>query len=66
MAKPILEINPSHDLVQRLKAEQDKGRLEDWTYILFDQANLAEGGQLEDPAAFVRRLNDLLMTLTKA
>lgn len=58
-AKPILEINPHHPLVQRLKAET--ANFEDWSHILFDQALLAEGGQLEDPVAFVRRLNELLL-----
>ncbi|MFL6650339.1 MAG: molecular chaperone HtpG [Sulfurifustaceae bacterium] len=59
-SRPILEINPTHPLVQRLKEEKDK-RFADWTQLLFDQAFLAEGGQLEDPAAFVRRLNELLL-----
>lgn len=58
-AKPILEINPHHPMVQRLKTEEEN--FEDWSHILFDQALLAEGGQLEDPAAFVKRLNDLLL-----
>ncbi len=58
-AKPILEINPHHPMVQRLKSEVEN--FEDWSYILFDQALLAEGGQLEDPAAFVKRLNELLL-----
>ena len=57
--KPILEINPHHPMVQRLKYEEE--RFSDWSYILFDQALLAEGGQLEDPAAFVKRLNELLL-----
>lgn len=57
--KPILEINPHHPMVQRLKYEE--GKFSDWSNILFDQALLAEGGQLEDPAAFVKRLNDLLL-----
>lgn len=57
--KPILEINPHHPMVQRLKYEEAK--FSDWSNILFDQALLAEGGQLEDPASFVRRLNDLLL-----
>ena len=61
-SKPILEINPSHPLVQRLKHEGDEGRFGDWSRILFDQAMLAEGGQLEDPASFVKRLNELLLT----
>ena len=61
--KPILEINPAHPIVQRLKDEADEGRFADWSHILFDQATLAEGGQLEDPANFVRRLNELMLTL---
>lgn len=59
LTKPILEINPHHPMVQRLKYEEEK--FLDWSNILFDQALLAEGGQLEDPAAFVKRLNDLLL-----
>ncbi len=59
-AKPILEINPHHPMVQRLKAED--ANFSDWSHILFDQALLAEGGQPEDPAAFVKRLNDLLLS----
>ena len=58
-AKPILEINPDHPLVQRLKYEEAK--FGDWSHILFDQAMLAEGGALTDPAAFVKRLNALLL-----
>ncbi|SCX18268.1 molecular chaperone HtpG [Nitrosomonas eutropha] len=58
-SKPFLEINPHHPMVQRLKYEEAK--FADWSHILFDQALLAEGGQLEDPASFVRRLNDLLL-----
>ncbi len=57
--KPILEINPNHPLVQRLKEED--GKFADWTHILFDQAMLAEGGSLVDPASFVKRLNALLL-----
>ena len=60
---PVLEINPRHPIVQRLKDETDDRRFEDWSQILFDQATLAEGGQLDDPASFVRRLNDVLLTL---
>ena len=56
--KPILEINPYHPMIQRLKSEQT--RFADWSLILFDQALLAEGGQLEDPASFVKRINELL------
>jgi molecular chaperone HtpG len=61
-AKPILEINPDHPLVQRLKYEEAK--FDDWANILFDQAMLAEGGQLADPAGFVKRLNDMLLGMT--
>jgi molecular chaperone HtpG len=62
-SKPILEINPQHPIVQRLKDETDERRFSDWSHILFDQALLAEGGQLDDPASFVKRLNDVMLTL---
>ncbi|HEY9463023.1 MAG TPA: molecular chaperone HtpG, partial [Vicinamibacterales bacterium] len=62
-SKPILEINPQHPIVQRLKDESDERRFSDWSHILFDQALLAEGGQLEDPASFVKRLNEVMLTL---
>ncbi len=61
-AKPILEINPDHPLVQRLKYEDAK--FDDWSNILFDQALLAEGGNLSDPAGFVKRLNEMLLGMT--
>jgi molecular chaperone HtpG len=61
-SKPILEINPDHPLVQRLKYEEAK--FADWSHILFDQAMLAEGGTLTDPAEFVKRLNEMLLTMT--
>jgi molecular chaperone HtpG len=57
-SKPILEINPNHALVQRLNNETE--RFADWSHVLLDQATLAEGGHLEDPAGFVKRLNGLL------
>jgi len=57
---PILEINPSHALIAGLNNESSDAKFDDWANILFDQALLAEGGQLEDPAAFVNRLNELL------
>ncbi|HKK13792.1 MAG TPA: molecular chaperone HtpG [Gammaproteobacteria bacterium] len=63
-SKPILEINPDHVLVTRLESEGDEQRFADWTHVLFDQALLAEGGQLEDPASFVSRLNELLQMIT--
>ena len=61
-SKPILEINPDHPLVQRLKYEEAK--FNDWSSILFDQAMLAEGGTLTDPAGFVKRLNEMLLGMT--
>ena len=60
--KPILEINPNHPAVQRLKYEET--RFDDWANLLFEQALLAEGGQLEDPASFVKRINDLMLALS--
>ena len=59
-SKPILEVNPEHKLVAKLKTESDDGRFADLANLLFDQALLAEGGQLEDPASFVRRMNSLI------
>ncbi|HEX7972575.1 MAG TPA: molecular chaperone HtpG [Thiobacillus sp.] len=61
--KPTLEINPAHALVTRLSGESDEDRFADWANLLFEQALLAEGGQLDDPASFVRRLNGLLAML---
>ncbi len=63
-SKPILELNPDHALVARLKQQAEGERFDDWTQVLFDQSFLAEGGQLEDPAAFVKRLNGLLLELS--
>jgi molecular chaperone HtpG len=60
--KPILEINPRHPVVLRLKYEEKK--FDDWASVLFDQALLAEGGQLDDPATFVKRVNDLMLTMS--
>jgi molecular chaperone HtpG len=62
-SKPILEINPGHPVIQRLDSENDDTKVRDWSEILLDQAVLAEGGQLEDPARFVSRLNSLMMEL---
>tara|TARA_B100000029_G_scaffold346978_1_gene339334 strand:- start:1191 stop:3161 length:1971 start_codon:yes stop_codon:yes gene_type:complete len=59
----VLEINADHPIVARLKDETDDSRFADWSHILFDQAMLAEGGQLTDPAAFVTRLNALMLTM---
>ncbi|MCL2020872.1 MAG: molecular chaperone HtpG [Betaproteobacteria bacterium] len=60
--KPILEINPRHPVVERLK--QEENRFDDWAALLFEQAALAEGGQLEDPAGFIKRMNDLILALS--
>jgi molecular chaperone HtpG len=65
VSKPILEVNPSHPLVERMDAEADEDRFADLAAIIFDQANLAEGGQLDDPAAYVARLNKLLLQLSE-
>ncbi len=64
-SKPILELNPEHPLVKQLNKETDDERFNDMTFILFDQALLSEGGQLDDPATFVKRLNELLLSLSK-
>ena len=60
-SKPILELNPDHLLIQKLKNAVDEQQFADFTRLLFDQAVLAEGGQLSDPASFVKRFNDLLL-----
>lgn len=62
--KPIFELNPEHSLVQKLDLESDEDRFADLVEILFDQSMLAEGGQLLDPAAYVHRLNKLLLELS--
>ena len=64
VSKPDLEINPEHVLVSRLKEGVSDVRFSDWSHILFDQALLSEGGQLEDPVSFVNRLNHLLKDVT--
>ncbi|MBN8476928.1 molecular chaperone HtpG [Sulfuritalea sp.] len=61
-AQPILEINPKHPVVLRLKYEEKK--FDDWAAVLFDQALLAEGGQLDDPATFVKRMNQLMLEMS--
>lgn len=64
-SKPTLEINPQHPVVQRLKAEAERegSMFNDWSSVLFDQALLAEGGQLDDPATFVKRMNQLMLEM---
>lgn len=63
-SKPIFELNPEHPLVVKLDQEPNEDRFADLANILFDQANLAEGGTLEDPAAYVSKLNKLLLELS--
>ena len=60
-SKPTLEINIEHPIFKKLSDEKDKEVFADWTTLLFEQAVLAEGGQLEDPAGFVRKLNTLML-----
>lgn len=64
-SKPTLELNPEHPLVVKLENETDEDRFADLIEILLDQAQLAEGGQLKDPAAYVRKLNKLLLEISK-
>lgn len=65
-SKPILEVNPGHPLITILDQEADEDRFADLASIVFDQAHLAEGGQLDDPAAYVSRLNKLLLQMSNA
>lgn len=60
---PIFEINPEHKIIERLKSESDDEKFKQWAFILLDQAVLAEGGQLEDAATYVGRLNQLLLDM---
>ena len=62
-SKPYFEFNPDHPLLEKLDAEQDEDRFHELVEILFDQASLAEGGSLQDPAQYVERLNRLLLEL---
>lgn len=63
-SQPILELNPTHPLVEKMDQEPDEELFSDLAKVLFDQAKLAEGGQLEDPASFVHRLNKLMLSLS--
>lgn len=62
--KPVLEINPTHPIIERMEAETDDEQFADWAGILFDQALLSEGAQLEDPAGFVHKLNSLMLKMS--
>lgn len=61
--KPILELNPDHAIIEKLHADMEEERLKEWTYILFEEALLAEGSTLPDPASFVQRINKLWMEM---
>ncbi|MEK8018306.1 MAG: molecular chaperone HtpG [Candidatus Parabeggiatoa sp.] len=61
--QPIMEINPQHPLVEGLSDETDEKRFKDWVFLLFEQALLSEGGQLDDPATFVKRMNEMFISM---
>jgi molecular chaperone HtpG len=63
-SKRIFEVNPTHPLVEKMHDETDEDRFKDLSLILYDQASLAEGGQLDDPAGYVQRMNSLLLELS--
>ena len=65
-SKPTLEINPQHPILVKMDNESDEDRFGDWSKLLLDQAVLAEGGQLDDAAGFVSRMNALIMELSEA
>jgi molecular chaperone HtpG len=63
--KPVLELNPKHLLVKRIQSEQQEDSFKDLSQILLNQAILSEGGQLDDPATFVKKFNELLLQVAK-
>lgn len=65
ITKPILELNPEHELVKKMEALKEDDKLNRWVSVIFQQATLAEGAQLDDPATFVKELNELLLELSK-
>jgi molecular chaperone HtpG len=64
-SKPSLEINPDHPIVVKMDSEADEERFSDMAWLLLEQATLSEGGQLEDPATFVSRMNKLIVQLSQ-
>jgi molecular chaperone HtpG len=62
-ARPILEVNPAHVVVKHLDANDDPEQAAEWAGILYDQALLSEGGRLDDPAGFVRRMNEMILSV---
>ena len=63
--KPVFELNGEHPLIEKLDKEADEERFDDLISLLFDQASLADGNELEDPARFSRQLNKLLLELAQ-
>ena len=61
--QPVLEINPSHPILKLLDREPDDDKFNNWSELLLDQAMLADGGQLEDGAGFVKRMNEMFLAL---
>jgi len=62
ISKPVLEVNPDHDILKKMTQEKDQDQLSDWSELLFDQAILCEGGRLEDPAGAIARMNRLMLS----
>ncbi len=62
-SKPALEVNPEHKILQVMAKEKNKARFHTWAELLLDQAILSEGGQLEDPAGFVKKMNDMMLSV---
>ena len=60
---PVLEINPTHPIIEKLRDESDEDLFTDWSSIMFEQAMLSEGGQLDDPASYVNRMNSMMLHL---
>jgi molecular chaperone HtpG len=65
-ARPILEVNADHLMIKRFGAESDDDRAREWAEIFYEQALLSEGGRLDDPAGFVRRMNDMIIAMSDA
>jgi len=64
-SNPVLEINPSHPILRLLDKEPDEDKFANWSELLLDQALLADGGQLDDGAGFVKRMNEMFLALNK-
>ena len=64
-SRPVLEVNPTHPIIERIKSKPDEKDFDGWAELLLEQAVLAEGGQLENPAGFVARLNTLMLDMVR-